>query len=311
MERHSLFQSFAIAKNGDLVSVKEVERGLACNCTCPSCGEALMAKQGEVRVWHFSHASETECKGAAESALHLAAKRIIEKARGLMLPGITVSQAFRLDDGRQTTETASIPEIWVDFDEVILEAQVGAIRPDVIGTSGGHRYLIEIAVTHFVDDEKHKIIQSIGDPALEIILDPFSRETWDWESLEEAVVEATHLKSWLFHPGKVDLESEALAKAADAAMQLAPPPVETLRKVAQRIRYKIRGRILDVIDFPFGVGVWSPYDPELNTIIKGLARQLGGQYQPKYKNWLFPSASRPWLEREISTASDGPPTIVR
>lgn len=310
MERHSLFQSFAIAKNGDLVSVNEVERGLACNCTCPSCGEALLAKQGNVRVWHFSHASETECKGAAESALHLAAKRIIEKTKGLMLPGMTVSQTYRLPDGRQITEEASIPDMWIDFEEVTVEEQVDSIRPDVIGLVGGRRYLIEIAVTHFVEDDKRKIIQAIGDPAIEIVLDPSAQETWDWQSLELAVVQGTHLKDWLYHPGKIDLEAEALAKAAEAALRLAPLPAVGPSKVAKRIRYKIRGRILDVIDYPFGVGVWSPYDPEVNTIIKGLARRLGGQYQPRYKNWLFPSPSRPWLEREISAAADGPPTIV-
>jgi len=38
-----------------LVGVNEVERGLTCNCICPSCKMELEAIQGEVRLHHFRH----------------------------------------------------------------------------------------------------------------------------------------------------------------------------------------------------------------------------------------------------------------
>lgn len=40
---------------GQIVAVDEVEKGHACNCICPSCNEPLIARQGSVNIWHFSH----------------------------------------------------------------------------------------------------------------------------------------------------------------------------------------------------------------------------------------------------------------
>ena len=76
MEAGSLLQSFAIAKDGRIVSVDEVERGQACGCTCPCCKRPLIARQGDVRGWHFAHATGADCDGGAESALEPIAKPI-------------------------------------------------------------------------------------------------------------------------------------------------------------------------------------------------------------------------------------------
>lgn len=43
-----------------LVGVDEVERGLDCNCICPSCGMRLEARQGEINIHHFSHHDKAE-----------------------------------------------------------------------------------------------------------------------------------------------------------------------------------------------------------------------------------------------------------
>lgn len=74
MNHNSLLQSFAVNKDGLTVSVDEVSRGLACECFCPACNEAVIARQGSIRSWHFAHTSGFECSEAAETALHKAAK---------------------------------------------------------------------------------------------------------------------------------------------------------------------------------------------------------------------------------------------
>jgi hypothetical protein len=58
-------------------------------------------------------------------------------------------------------------------------------------------------------------------------------------------------------------------------------------------------RIVDLVDLPFGIALWTPYDPTFNEIIKGWARSYGGRYQPKFKNWLFPVPARPFLVKEL------------
>lgn len=304
MESISMLQSFALAKDGKIVSVTDVERGLACNCICPACKEVLIAKQGVVRVWHFSHASGTECLTGAESALHLAAKHLIEKSQGMMVPELRVRKSFYFLDGRAATEEACIGADWIAFEQVSLEEPIGSIRPDLIAQIGSTRYLIEIAVTHFVDHEKFAAIEKLGLPALEISLNLMDRDILDWAALEEAVIHGTTAKAWLFHPVLKELEALALDKAATAASKQPQSPAP--KTSATRIRILVKGRIVDLIDRPFGVAVWTPYNPEINEIIKALARSLGGKWQPKYKNWLFPLSVRPWLLRALQGEAESP-----
>lgn len=82
MENQSLLQSFAMDKEDRIRSVEEVARGLACECACTSCGDQVIARQGEIREWHFAHAAESDCEGGAETALHLAAKQLLLESGG-------------------------------------------------------------------------------------------------------------------------------------------------------------------------------------------------------------------------------------
>jgi len=118
MENTSLLQSFALDKDKRIRSVDEVARGLACECTCPCCGERVIARQGEVREWHFAHASGADCEHAAESALHLAAKQLLLEGGGLRVPEFRVHTKVRLPDGRTGEAEAIRPDAWIDFDEV-------------------------------------------------------------------------------------------------------------------------------------------------------------------------------------------------
>ncbi|MCK7461038.1 MAG: hypothetical protein MZU84_02695 [Sphingobacterium sp.] len=100
MENMNLLQSFGIDQNGHLVSVDEVARGKACDCCCPACGEVLIARQGEVRTWHFAHASGNDCDGGAESALHKAAKQLIIRDSAILVPALEARESHQLDDNR-------------------------------------------------------------------------------------------------------------------------------------------------------------------------------------------------------------------
>jgi competence protein CoiA len=296
MENTSVLQLFAIAKDGLAVLIDDVERGLACNCICPQCKEPLVAKQGDIRVWHFAHASGSDCLGGAESALHLAAKQIIQKHGGLMLPGLSVIKRTCLEDGRRAEAEASIPESWIDFSSVILEEPVGAIRPDVIGVNDTSRMIIEIAVSHFVDEPKRDVIVALGWPAIEISINPSQYEKWDWNILQSAVIDSVEGKAWLHTPILAQLIAEAEALALEKALaQTLMNPSKATDNHPPRTRFKIQGVFVDVIDLPFGIAVWSPYNREVNEIIKSIVKPLGGRWQPKYTNWLLNSAVKPAL----------------
>ena len=81
--RRALTVPFGL-KEERLWSADEVDRGTACNCVCPDpeCAAPLLARQGDARVWHFSHPSNRDggCSGG-ETALHQYAKQFLAGAR--------------------------------------------------------------------------------------------------------------------------------------------------------------------------------------------------------------------------------------
>ncbi len=310
MENQSLLQSFAMDKHGRIRSVDEVTRGLACECVCPNCGDAVIARQGEVREWHFAHAGDSHCEGGTESALHLAAKQLLLESGGLSVPEIQVTKEVRLPDGRSGEGKAYRPERWIDFQTVEAEKALGAIRPDIVAVVGNSMLFVEIAVTHFVDTEKRAILAELRVPTIEIDLSSFQSEKWTWELLTEYVIEHAINKRWVHL-----LELETLRhEAHEMAMQVAlsqpipecefptvPPPAVV------RTRFWIGNRMVDTIERPFGIAVWSPYDPELNILIKSIVRFLGGRWQPRFKNWLLPLNSKAWLFQELGKHSTRAP----
>lgn len=77
-------------KNGELLTVDQVPKGLNCGVVCPVCKAKLVAKKGEIKAWHFAHYGDGACGHGAcgETALHISAKEIIRRSVGkyLILP---------------------------------------------------------------------------------------------------------------------------------------------------------------------------------------------------------------------------------
>lgn len=53
--------SYGLSALGSPVHIDSLglERGLACGCTCPSCGTPLVARQGDERVHHIDIGTRT------------------------------------------------------------------------------------------------------------------------------------------------------------------------------------------------------------------------------------------------------------
>lgn len=310
MKSKSLLQSFGIAKNGTIVSVTEAQRGLACDCFCPSCHLPLIAKQGDVRIWHFAHTPGTECEHGAESALHHAAKTVLERAGGLQIPGMEIRKTHRHTDGRYGEGNARQDAQWITLDNLQVEVRLDVpghpehIQPDVMGHSEGRAFLVEVAVTHFVDFDKHLKLKALNLPALEIDLSAWHRETWDWDALEAAIIGDVANKQWLVFPEREKLEAEALQLARENALaQPLPPPASPRTAPAPKERYRVDGRPVIIRRYPFGTTLWAPYDAAFNEIIKTWARDLHGKWQPSYRNWLFPKGETDQLVSTIENHS--------
>lgn len=217
-------------EDGALVHVADVERGLACGCTCVVCGTDLVARQGEQRQAHFAHAVPVDCQGAAESALHHAVKEILSHAGTLTLPERTLECSDTVCVGplseRVTTKVTSVRARRLAIRDVRVELHTHDIIPDVVIETDTERLLIEVYVSHRADGKKLKKIQALGWPALEI--DARALLEMELEDWEDAVVEQFRHKKWLHHPQ--DDEVQELHRQAVSAKR------EELERRLDRIR---------------------------------------------------------------------------
>ncbi|MET0014368.1 MAG: competence protein CoiA family protein [Sedimenticola sp.] len=189
-----------------LMHISEVERGLACQCTCPGCGAELIARKGDVQQHHFAHASGADCATGIETGLHLASKDILAKRKEILLPVVEV----RFPGGKPPIEV--IPEGFHKVSNVRLETGVGGLIPDVLVDIDGRSIAIEIFVTHRVDEEKTQRFRQLGLSAIEIDLSKVARDL-EPEQLDSIVIEGKEQKRWLFHTDVAPREKEAWEQA--------------------------------------------------------------------------------------------------
>lgn len=76
--------------DGKATHISDVSTDEACGYRCPSCNARLIAKKGKVKQHHFAHASDADCGMGVETALHYAAKEIIETKKCIYLPPVEV-----------------------------------------------------------------------------------------------------------------------------------------------------------------------------------------------------------------------------
>jgi len=236
-DRNRIRVPFAI-RNGTVVNVAEVLRGLACACSCPSCDAPLVARKGSKAVHHFAH-YRADCPHALETTLHHVAKLALERTKQFWIPPVRIPSP--------TSETSKIlPGRAVPVDAVSLEQRLGDIVPDVVITSGRRKLLVEITVTHRVTEEKCRRARKLGLSLLEIDLSDLRRDL-RYEEIASRVVGETDAKHW-----KVNLYAEAMQRAQAGAPQL---------DAVRRLPIVEHGMVLHVMDCPISARVWygRPY----------------------------------------------------
>lgn len=161
---------YALDANNNLMFVDNVPNGLECGCVCPGCKEKLIAKNdGKIREHHYAHASNKECITGYQTMIHLLAKAIIFQKR--ILPGFGINNQpivatqigceVRLDELNIIPDVLAIAPVPLNINYIGLN--IGTATKEI-------PFIIEIYVTHKVDEEKAKIIKESGIPAVEIDL---------------------------------------------------------------------------------------------------------------------------------------------
>jgi len=198
-------------KKGVLFRIDEVDSGLACDCYCPGCGGRLIARKGASRMPHFSHYRGDGCAYGLESALHLRAKEVLERAKRLVLPAVYLPN----------WTTPLFPKRTFTFDRAIVERRFGQITPDLmVRVWGRYWILLEIAVTHPVDHQKLRTIRRMKYPAAEIDMNgmfterPGNSAVFDEDRFQQLLLKGVEHKRWLFHPKRERLEYAIRQRAA-------------------------------------------------------------------------------------------------
>jgi hypothetical protein len=180
-------------RDNKVIEIHEVESGLKCNCTCSVCGHRLVARKGNIRAGHFAHHKGSECEYSIETSLHLAAKDFLESSKKIVIPAVTA----KVGEG-YGQELILSSEKEITFDKVFLEKRTDDIVPDIIVEKNGVQLFIEIAVTHFIDEEKSEKIQRIGISTLEIDLSDWKYD-FRLDDLQTVLFSDTKRKKWIFN----------------------------------------------------------------------------------------------------------------
>lgn len=273
----------ALDPNGQLITIEIALRGLSCNCTCVCCGEAVIARKGMIREHHFAHHSNKEsCFIQRESLLHLYAKEVICDNLGLQLPSMPDVYPDSQD-----------PTSWWDFVKVDQEVPQVGFQPDLVALlNDGTQLFIEVAVTSFIDEEKRERIKAVGIKTIELDLSDLlcSKLPVPSAEVKKIILEQTSNITWIFPeapPALLPLTIDAVSLAIAA-------PVTELTSKCPEHRFTIMGMWVSARILPTGsiaVRSWT-YNPQITELLKSWRNQLGGEYNQKYKNWIYSPLAR-------------------
>ncbi|WP_299466556.1 competence protein CoiA family protein [uncultured Microscilla sp.] len=193
---------FAQNPDGRMVHISEVPNGLACDCICPKCQTSLVAKKGKKMQHHFAHEGRGSCKGAVESALHKAAKQVLAEGHVIHLPEYWCTiQGF----GNQKL----FNEIVWEYQKVAQEQQIKEcgehVVADVVLKDGKRKLIIEIAVTHPIDEEKAGKIRKMNLSVVEIDLKQHLDTIHNFDDLKKILIDKLHNKTWIHSSKKEEL----------------------------------------------------------------------------------------------------------
>ncbi len=180
-------------REGQIFHVSDVKRGLKCSCVCPVCNKPLIARKGKRMQHHFAHHNKQVCEGALQTALHIAAKEILKRNKKIMLPAVGIDD-LRLEG----SEARLYKHQTVYFDHVYLEKQLDEIVPDIILIRNNKPMIIEIAVSHRIDQEKKHKIRKLNVSVLEIDLRDINYD-FDGADLEKLLIHDTSHKHWIYN----------------------------------------------------------------------------------------------------------------
>jgi len=276
---------------GRLVHIDEVEKGMACNCTCPSCHAQMVARHGKMKVHHFAHYKAEPCVSGYQTAVHMRAKDILLEMKKIALP----KYSFRMYE-----KTFGVNTSTVTIANVELEKKVDTIIPDIIVTTAkGQKIFVEIYVTHKVDDEKKKKIEALGIPAIEINLSKC--EMSDKTITAAMTTDINRYAKWIYF-GKESFYTDRIQQCVQEypadENDLVQCPV--LQRVSMDKNNPIQGYLSECNSCPY---LFQRKDDSVICSGKGLISELADLRQTEDARWanFFKELRVDWLVKQLKS----------
>ena len=134
------------------------------------------------------------------------AKEVLKKHRRILLPELKAVSDMSVAIVGTFAETEHLVDPWkrISFDSVELEKRLDTFVPDVTLTIGDRRLLVEIRVTHAVDEAKRKWVAENNYPMVEYDFSKM-RRTVDRAEIKSALIDTYKSKGmgrgkWIYHP---------------------------------------------------------------------------------------------------------------
>lgn len=209
---------------GEIIDIESAKNGLACDCVCLCCNERVIARQGKInKGWSFAHESGAECAGALETALHKAAKDIIEKESVIYIgeyhayyENVELLHEYEMEkfysEFKKSNPKSKISKIeYFSSSEIKEQLELaqkrctlqrltltdvekekkaeGSVRvPDVTATYKKSKIYIEIVVTNECDQAKIEDLKLLGVPTFQIDISELRKKELSLNDIRDAIV---------------------------------------------------------------------------------------------------------------------------
>ena len=248
-------------KNGELVHISQIVKldlhGRDCGCICPNCKSPLKShiSKNDNRHSYFAHYSSDACptQQAHETAIHLFAKKIISEKAKLLFPAITekisdIPQLVEIDDQYDgllnnygfSNVLEIKPQRYIALDSVKIEQTIEDIKPDLIVCSGENICFVEIAVTHFIDENKKEKLKRLNYPVIEIDLSNYCNVRDDLESLVYEIIDNPENRKWIHYPQLDKARELAIKKRTEEIKNTENDNIKQQSKYIERYRTELK-----------------------------------------------------------------------
>lgn len=236
-------------KDGVFVDVFDVPRGKHCGCICPSCKTPLIARQGDIKEWHFAHdtrstyaRTEKVCKFSFYVSVRMMARQVISEKIELVLPRYedAISEIHKSSGRRVSIPFVVANQQRILLTQVEIEKTFAGVPVDIVGKVKSYRFVIFFShpsrnvprSLYSPGDQKCGIIGISLEPLARLFSTSKGKEKSYKDILQEYLTNHIESKTWLYHPRYASCENEAKQEFEKRISQLE-------RKTAQNTDSKI------------------------------------------------------------------------